>query len=136
MKTIVIGSLIFIALLAASNIAAMQKFLARRSVPLAAYSTLVPTPFNVAYKFNTGNFRNLQISSNVDFAIVLNNIPIYCSILQGEQLIPKNFVKTGGNSQSYDVIAKCIDKGVVWNEIYVVRNTRLTEVRVAGGIWG
>lgn len=112
-------------------------WVARRSVPGAVYMTLVPVPFQIEVKYSSGRVQGVKIG-DVWRKATDHLLSRGCSVLSEGQLLGSNqrrLIDERVIDRNGRVIVRCHGAGVAWNIGLIVRNERIEEVRLAGGIW-
>jgi len=131
---------LFIAGLAVVTLAAgswVSGWVARRSVPLAVYLTLVPAPFQIEKRYNTGRVQDVEIGGAWHEAVD-HLLSKGCTILSEGRMLggdQRRSVDERAIDQNGRIVVRCHGGGIVWNFGLVVVNDKIQEIRLAGGIW-
>jgi hypothetical protein len=111
-----------------------NSWIARHSVPIAAYTTLYPFPFNVEDSYSDGAFQGIKLGKAMDEAIAVLSSSGHCKVTAEGRLLEMGYVKLSAYNDG-ELVMRCISGGVAWNQILVIQDKAIRQARVAGGLW-
>lgn len=129
---IIIMSIIIVVVFA--NILKINRWIARRSVPIAAYTTIYPFPFHINESFSEGYFQGAEVGGQAVKVFTTLAERRDCKVAIADRLVDARkfqFANFGGN----ELAMLCKSGGVAWNEILLIKDGIVKEIRISGGLW-
>jgi len=123
-----------IAIIILGNILGINRWIARRSIPIAVYITVYPFPFNISGSFSEGYFQGAELGGQADKVLATLAARGHCKVAIADGFVDAKEFQFS-NFEGNELVMRCKSGGVAWNEILVIKEGIVKEIRIAGGLW-
>lgn len=134
MKTTFFILFALIAAILVGNFLKINDWVARQSVPLATYITLYPFPFHIESAYSDGEFQGIEIGRSMAEVIGALTSDERCQVMIDGRLVEMANVDLAGYGDG-ELIMRCRSGGVAWNQIFLIQEKVVRQVRISGGLW-
>lgn len=134
MRTLLIIILVSIAIVLVGNILNFNRWLARHSVPFAAYTTIYPFPFHIESSYSEGYFQDIELGGRAIKALATLADKSHCKLAVGDAFVDVEDFRLSDHEDS-ELVMRCKSGGIAWNEILLIHGGIVKEIRISGGLW-
>lgn len=116
------------------NIFKLNRWTARYSVPIAAYTTIYPFPFYIESSYSEGYFQGVELGGQAVKVLATLAERGHCKLAVADGFVDvKDFQFS--NHEDSELVMLCKSGGVAWNEILLIKGGIVKEIRISGGLW-
>lgn len=134
MRTFLTIALTIMTVLLVGNLFKFNHWTARHSIPVAAYTTIYPFPFQIESSYSEGSFQGAEIGGPAVKVLVSLAERGRCKLAVADGFVDVQDFQFSNHEDS-ELVMLCKSGGIAWNEIIVIRGGFVREIRVSGGLW-
>ena len=134
MRRFLIIALVLVTIVIVTNILKFNRWTARQSVPIAAYTTIYPFPFYIESSYSEGYFQGIELGGQAVKVLATLAERGHCKLAVADGFVDvKDF--RFSNHEDSELVMLCKSGGVAWNEILLIQGGIVKEIRISGGLW-
>jgi hypothetical protein len=133
-RLVLAGCIVVISLVVAANFAGGNRWIARRSLPLATYTTFMPVPLNIRAAYRNGSFQGVKVGSSVADALSTLGSTLRCRVMRGDSFVSLDDARYS-QTEDGEMVLLCRKAGLAWNIVLALGEGKVREIRLAGGAW-
>lgn len=111
-----------------------NRWTARHSVPIAIYTTIYPSPFHIDSSYTEGNFQGAELGGQPVKVLATLAEKGHCKVAIADGFVDVNDFQFS-NHKGSELVMLCKSGGVAWNEILLINDGIVKEIRISGGLW-